>query len=444
MAALAGTMPAATADPLAAAPAQTPSDPARDVAARRGDLALIQGQMKLSDETVARLRREIQALGADRDKLHQQLVDTGNRTQDTEAKALTAEARLASLDSNEDNIRVSLQSRRGLLVEVLASLERMGRNPPPAMLVSPDDALQAVRTAMLLGIVLPEMRQETEVLIGNLKELARVRAEITAQRDTLRQALEALAENRTRTELLVEERQKVLAQEETTLAAEQAHASSLAQQAANLKDLIARMERDNGPAQQAARSAGAATANQNAGAPPSKASLAALHDPSRLAPALPFEQAKGMLNLPVSGTVLRDFGADDGSGGQEKGLTIATAPEAGVTAPCDGWVVFAGTFRSYGRLLIINAGGGYHVVMAGMDKINVGLGQFVLTGEPVAAMGADKIVGNGTISDADVAKVALTGASSAAKPTLYIEFRKDGVSIDPTPWWSNQGEKARG
>ena len=129
---------------------------------------------------------------------------------------------------------------------------------------------------------------------------------------------------------------------------------------------------------------------------------------------------------------------------RKRALTIATAANASVTAPCDGWVVFAGTFRSYGRLLIINAGGGYHVVMAGMDKINVGLGQFVLTGEPVAAMGAEKIVENGTIPGADVTKVALAGASSAARPTLYIEFRKDGVSIDPTPWWSNQGEKARG
>ena len=60
---------------------------------------------------------------------------------------------------------------------------------------------------------------------------------------------------------------------------------------------------------------------------------------------------------------------------------------AQVTAPCDGWVVFAGNFRSYGQLLIINAGGGYHVLLAGMERITVDLGQFVLTGEPVAVMG---------------------------------------------------------
>src|SRR5580704_14951055 len=154
------TADAPGASPSASSPAPAPNDAAAQAAHKRDELARVQGEIRLSDETVARLRGEIQSLGADRDKLRQQLVDTGNSTHETESKVLGAEARLASLDSNEDNIHVSLDSRRGILIEVLASLQRMGRNPPPAMLVSPDDALQAVRTSMLLGAVLPEMRQE--------------------------------------------------------------------------------------------------------------------------------------------------------------------------------------------------------------------------------------------------------------------------------------------
>ena len=120
------------------------------------------------------------------------------------------------------------------------------------------------------------------------------------------------------------------------------------------------------------------------------------------------------------------------AGGNAKGLSLATEPLATVTAPCDGWVVYAGPFRSYGQLLIINAGDGYHVVLSGMDRINVGLGQFVLTGEPVGAMGTGET------------RVASTALGAVAQPTLYVEFRKDGVSIDPTPWWADKGEKARG
>jgi septal ring factor EnvC (AmiA/AmiB activator) len=129
---------------------------------------------------------------------------------------------------------------------------------------------------------------------------------------------------------------------------------------------------------------------------------------------------------------VRDFGASDGVGGTEKGLVIATRGGAQVTSPCDGWVVYAGPFRSYGQLLILNAGGGYHVLLAGMERMSVDLGQFVLTGEPVAVMG-------------DGPKVASAISIGSRQPVLYIEFRKDGSPVDPSPWWAtNDSEKVRG
>jgi murein hydrolase activator len=95
-------------------------------------------------------------------------------------------------------------------------------------------------------------------------------------------------------------------------------------------------------------------------------------------------------------------------------------------------VVYAGPFRNYGQLLILNAGGGYHVLLAGMERISVDLGQFVLTGEPVAVMGDD-------------ARSAVDKAGGASQPVLYVEFRKDGVPVDPGPWWAvNEGQKVRG
>jgi len=133
--------------------------------------------------------------------------------------------------------------------------------------------------------------------------------------------------------------------------------------------------------------------------------------------------------LPVSGTKIREFGAPDGAGSNEKGVSIGTRPGAQVTAPCDGWVVYAAPYRSYGQLLILNVGGGYHVLLAGMERITVDPGQFVLTGEPVAVMG----------SGTRVASASAAGSSSvigSAQPVLYIEFRKDGTPIDSTPWWA--------
>jgi septal ring factor EnvC (AmiA/AmiB activator) len=114
---------------------------------------------------------------------------------------------------------------------------------------------------------------------------------------------------------------------------------------------------------------------------------------------------------------------------------IVTRPGAQVTAPCDGWVVYAAPYRSYGKLLILNAGGGYLVVLAGMAQISVDIGQFVLTGEPVAAMGSGPVVASSSV----------TNPAGASQPVLYIEFRKDGTPVDPNPWWATTGsEKVRG
>ena len=114
-------------------------------------------------------------------------------------------------------------------------------------------------------------------------------------------------------------------------------------------------------------------------------------------------------------------------------MLISTRVEAIVAAPGDGWVSFAGPYRSYGQLLIINAGQGYYIILAGMDKINVNVGQFILAGEPVAVMGDGSV------------KTAAAIAIGAVQPILYVEFRKDGVAIDPGPWWVKpELQKVRG
>jgi septal ring factor EnvC (AmiA/AmiB activator) len=197
----------------------------------------------------------------------------------------------------------------------------------------------------------------------------------------------------------------------------------LAHQVDNLKDLIAKLEQGLDPATRAAREAGRGD---------KRSAMSALRDPGRLAPAVSFASLRGQVPIPVNGVKLKEFGVPDGVGGVEKGVSIATRAGAQVTAPADGWVVYAGPFRSYGQLLILNAGNGYHILLAGMERISVDLGQFVLTGEPVAVMG------NGS----HIAAILATGSS---QPVLYIEFRKDGIPVDPGPWWAaGEGEKVRG
>ena len=220
------------------------------------------------------------------------------------------------------------------------------------------------------------------------------------------------------------------------LEAERGKSLALARQVDNLKDLIGKVEQGLDSASRAARAAERAAQGRE-----SRIDLAALNDPGRLTPAVAFAAARGRLPPPVNGPRIKEFGVPDSLGGTEKGLSIATRPTAQVTAPCDAWVVYAGPFRNYGQVLILNAGGGYHVVLAGMDRITVNVGQFVLTGEPIAVMiGAP---GNG--SQATATQVTANSAASSDKPVLYVEFRKDATPIDPSPWWAaSKGEKVRG
>ena len=390
---------------------------------RDQDLKAARDAQSKSIEAEAALKREIEQIGADRRKLNQDLIDTAGRIRGVETQVSATEARLKPLDENELNIRKSLDGRRAVIGEVLAALQRIGHRPPPALIASPEDALQSVRTAMLLGAVLPEMRHEVEALASDLTALLKVRKQIAAERDRLENEVASLGSERTRMTALVDERQKQQAEREKALDAERARAAELAHQVDNLKDLIVKLEQGLDPATRAAREAARGDA---------RPAMSALHDPGRLAPAVAFASLRGQVPIPVNGVKLKEYGAPDGVGGVEKGVSIATRASAQVTAPADGWVVYAGPFRSYGQLLILNAGNGYHILLAGMERISVDLGQFVLTGEPVAVMG------NGS----HIAAILATGSS---QPVLYIEFRKDGIPVDPGPWWAaGEGEKVRG
>ena len=414
---------------LPVAAQSAPPVSAEAIKQREQELEAARIEQKSAAELRQKLQAEIAAIGQDRSKLNQQLIDTATKVRTIETNMGDAEARLLSLDSREAQIRASLDSRHSEIVEVLAALQRAGRRTPPALLVRPEDALQSLRTAMLLGAVVPELRGRAEKLAVDLGELVALRRQIATERDKLALDRDRLKDDHIRLSALVDERQRKQAAVEKDMEAEGARAVALSKQVDSLQGLIAKMEQD---LKTAAKAAAAATMHGTPALVNGKPNPALFKDASRQSPAIAFASAKGLFAYPVNGSKIRDFGGSDGAGGVEKGISLAARSGAQVTTPCDGWVVYAGPFRSYGQLLILNAGGGYHVLIAGMERISVNIGQFVLTGEPVATMGK-------------ASQVASILATNASQPVLYVEFRKDGTPIDPGPWWAaNEGEKVRG
>lgn len=400
---------------------------------RAENLKRVQDALAASAGQRAQFEAEIAAIGSDRAKLDTALLDANRQAQATEDRLSRLEERLKAMSESEAAIRHSLQGRRGIVAEILAALQRMGRRPPPAVLVSPEDVLAAIRTSMLLGAVVPELRGEVDTLAADLAEMIRLRGLIAQDKEGLSNDLAGWAREQQRLQALVAARRARQAEVESGLTAERRRATELGAQAKNLKDLLDRTEAEVAAAKRSAEEAKAA-AEREVRITQERFAAAGFRDPARLAPKVHFAEARGEVPRPVSGRVARGFNQPDGNGGTTRGVSFTTRPKASVSSPADGWVQFAGPFRSYGQLLIINAGDGYYLLLAGMDQISVEVGQFVLAGEPVGSMG-DRGAGPG---------------GSEGDPTLYVEFKKDGGSIDPEPWWAKSpnntvlGEKVRG
>ncbi len=396
--------------------------------ARVAELEAIRRAIDVSKSRQADLRTEISTIETDRDKLAADLIDTAERLRDTETGIRDAEIRLARLHENERRVRQSLRDRRVVLAEILAALQRIGRTPPPVILSHPDDAIAAIRGSVLAGALLPELRSKAEALAADLEALADTGREIDAGHQRLKVQYTALGEEEARIDILIETRARQQHETHSALLSEQNKAARLAAEAQTLNALIEKLETTIGSASKAAEKARQLPESASAAE-----AIKRFSDATRLAPAVRFSDARGLLPQPVSGQPVLAFGEDDGLGGRARGLSLETTPGARVVAPADGWVVYGGPFRSFGQVLILNAGDGYHVVLAGMVRIDATLGQFVLAGEPVAIMGTRQMASLGDVEH------------TSAKAILYVEFRKDGKAIDPTPWWDDRaGQEGRG
>ena len=117
--------------------------------------------------------------------------------------------------------------------------------------------------------------------------------------------------------------------------------------------------------------------------------------------------------MPVAGRITTQWG-EAAAGGPHRGQTWAAAPGARVVSPCAGRAAYAAPFRSYGLLLIVDCGGGYHFVLAGLVRLDAAAGQRLLAGEPVGVLGG-------------------AGAGNGA---LYVELRRNGQPVDPRPWFA--------
>ena len=387
-------------------------------------LADLEASLSLSADRSATLKAEIEAMKGDRDKQNAALIAATERVKLAEAEVAAVEQKIGDLIVQELDTRGRLDGADASISNVLAALERISRNPPPALIVDPSDALGSARSAILISAILPQLQAKADEVNADLGYLNQIKLDAQAEEANLKANFDVLEEEQLRIATLIAARKTNEETANAALAAEEQEAALMAERAAQLKQTIAELGKQADAVATAAAATQTANSNGNAPKLDRETVMMALANPERTEPAVPFASARGFLNMPVAGVNIANYGDGDGFGGISKGLSIVTRAEAPVAAPADGWVLYAGDYLNYGQIVILDVGQDHTILLAGLAAVNAKVGQFVRMGDTLGAMGS-RTIGRTVASSA-----------GASRPTLYIEMRNKNTPIDPTGWWA--------
>ncbi|PZP44541.1 MAG: hypothetical protein DI601_12180 [Azospirillum brasilense] len=412
---LALLMAPASATLLAAAPRKPAERPPAHEDLHRAEQEA--AQAKNVAEAAARASREAreyeERLSAERAELGRRAVVAEDALDEAQSQLDAAQADVAAAEA-------SLREQSARLAPLLPAMRRMSAWPAETLLALPVPPEEALRGALVLRGLGRRLSEEAAAYRVAREETGQALARAAARREDLAQARDRARAASRAVEASLSEAHAARGQADQAEERAAQRAAGLAARAGNLRGAIARLERE--AAARAEREAKEKAAREEAAR---QAATAAREDARRAArrnreeeeqvaalPSAPAMSRGRGRALPVAGRVISQFGAD-GTTGQ----TWSTPPGARVVSPCSGQVAFADTFRSYGLLLIMDCGDGYHVVLSGLDRLDAGVGQKVSAGEAVGQM----------------------GRPSSGRPSLYVELRRRGQAVDPRPWLAGNG-----
>lgn len=347
------------------------------------ELKRIEQQQREKEKQSKALAASSAKIKTEVDGLKKKLVEVSARLAEHEEKLETLQKELINIEQEEKKYSALRKENQKDLSEVLAIVLRLSRLPPSAMVFAPTEPQQTIYTSFGMQVVMKELNKRVGAAREELGKLAEVRARLRDQRAAVAAAEAKINADRAELSGLVKQREATQRKTDKDRAAADTEAKKLAARAADLRDLIKKLQEK--ARQQAKR-------------------------PKVAGPAL---YARGSAKLPVAGKIIRKYGQVDPAGNRARGLTVQTAPRAVVNAPRAGNVAFAGAFRSYGQVVIIEIADGQHILLTGLGSISVSEGESVKAGEPVGRMGDE------------------------ASP-LYLETRKDGEPVDPATYGLTQ------
>ena len=354
---------AAPAQKAAPSPGQSPADAARQRAMDRDEA---RAQARTAADEIVRLRQQLVGLGAAESQGEKTVSDRG--------------ARLAALNAAEADLSGRMGKNQVELTRLLGALELYRRDPPPALLVSPKNATDAVNAAILINAITPELERRAKAFAAEAKQLQTLRRSVVLANGALFTAESDVADRRTEIERLITEKSALEHSLDANADKADADVRKLAAEARSLGQLVSGLD---------AREAGGDGA------------------------------ATLKLTPPVPGDPVRRFNDPWPGRARSEGWSWTTQPHAVVLSPADGRIDYAGALKGWGLVLILRLPGGYHLVLAGMDSAGTRIGSQVAAGEPIGHMAVGGTVGED---------------KNGAPPELYLEVRKGETPVDPAHW----------
>ena len=369
----------------------------------QADLKKIERQIAIEEQNSRENQKKSAEIKSEIKQVQRQMVVSARNIQQHEDMLSGLEKQLADLNVKTADLEAKLGLKDAQMVQVVTGLQTLALRPKELVLLTPKNPIDMVRSHALMYASVPVIGMESEQLKKDLQRLNQLKSETIQKTEQIKQTTQRLTEQTEQMDRLVKQKSLLQAQYDAQYDQARKKAQQLASQAKDLKELLEQLELER-QRQQAERLKQAYLTSPR-------------HRPSAGAPSFvssavsgSFERSYGSLLYPVRGQIIAKFGDTLPNGTPSKGLMIQTRERAQVIAPFDGTVLFAGPFKGYGQLLILDHNNGYFSLLAGMQDIHVSMGQELLAGEPVGLM-------------------------KPVRSNLYIEIRKDGTAIDPKPWF---------
>lgn len=369
----------------------------------QADLKKIERQIAIEEQNSRENQKKSAEIKSEIKQVQRQMVVSARNIQQHEDMLSSLEKQLADLNVKTADLEAKLGLKDAQMVQVVTGLQTLALRPKELVLLTPKNPIDMVRSHALMYASVPVIGMESEQLKKDLQRLNQLKSETIQKTEQIKQTTQRLTEQTEQMDRLVKQKSLLQAQYDAQYDQARKKAQQLASQAKDLKELLEQLELER-QRQQAERLKQAYLTSPR-------------HRPSAGTPSFvssavsgSFERSYGSLLYPVRGQIIAKFGDTLPNGTPSKGLMIQTRERAQVIAPFDGTVLFAGPFKGYGQLLILDHNNGYFSLLAGMQDIHVSMGQELLAGEPVGLM-------------------------KPVRSNLYIEIRKDGTAIDPKPWF---------